>query len=95
MDNHTRSSFAKMADSFLKADHLSMEEEGLKKAGSDLQGDITELIRGCTMTGDSHNQLHVYLTGYIAAVTSLSESGRIEDAKKVKRYLEGYGEYFE
>jgi hypothetical protein len=47
------------------------------------------------MTGDAHDQLHVYLTGYIPAVETLSESGRIEDAKKVTRYLEEYDEYFE
>lgn len=95
MDDHTRSSFAKMADSFLKTDYFSMEGEGLKKAGADLQDNINELIKGCTMTGDAHDQLHMYLTGYIAAVASLSESGRIEDAEKIRGYLEKYVEYFE
>jgi hypothetical protein len=95
MDDHTRSSFVKMAASFLNTDHLSIEGEGLKKSGSDLQVQIGELIKGCTMTGDAHDQLHVFLTGYIPAVAALKESGRIEDAKKVKDYLEIYDEYFE
>jgi len=47
------------------------------------------------MTGDAHDQLHVYLTGYIPAVAALSESGGIEDATKVRYYLENYSEYFE
>jgi hypothetical protein len=95
MDDHTRSTFVKMAASFLNKDHLSVEGEGLKKAGSDLQVQIGELIKGCTMTGEAHDQLHVYLMGYMPAVDALSESGRIEDAKKVKHYLEIYDEYFE
>ena len=95
MDDHTRASFAKMATSFLNADHLSLEGEGLMKAGADLQDDLDDLIQGCTMTGNAHNQLHVYLTGYIPAVAALSESGQIEDARKVAHYLEIYGNYFE
>jgi hypothetical protein len=39
--------------------------------------------------------LHVYLTGYMPAVASLSDSGQIEDAEEVTHYLEKYGEYFE
>lgn len=95
MDEHTRSSFIKMAGSFLNADHTSLEGEGLKQAGADLQLDLDGLIKGCTMTGDAHNQLHVYLTGYIPAVQALSESGKVEDAKKVKHYLEIYDDYLE
>ncbi|MCP4007064.1 MAG: hypothetical protein GY725_23025 [bacterium] len=95
MDAHTRSSFAQMANSFLTADHSALKEEGLKKMGSDLQGEIKNLIQGCTMTGEAHDQLHTYLGGYVAAVASLSKSGRIEDARKIKHYLEEYGEFFE
>ncbi len=95
MDEHTRSSFAQMAGSFLTADHISLEGEGLKQVGAGLQTDLDGLIKGCTMTGEAHNQLHVYLTGYIPAVQALSESGKLEDAKKVKHYLEIYDDYLE
>jgi len=95
MDDHTRSSFVKMTTLFIDTDYLSMEEEGLKKSGSDLQVQLGELIKGCTMTGEAHDQLHVYLMGYMPAVATLSESGRMEDAKKVKHYLEIYDDYFE
>lgn len=84
-----------MAASFLDADPLSLEGEGLKKAGSDLQDQVNGLIQGCTMTGEAHGQLHVYLAGYIPAVAALAGSGRSEDAQKVKYYLEKYTEYFE
>jgi hypothetical protein len=95
MDDHTRAIFVKMAKSFLDSDYLSLEGDSLKSAGSDLKVHVGELIRGCTMTGEAHDQLHVYLTGYIPAVAALSETGRIEDAKKVKNYLEIYDQYFE
>ena len=95
MDDHTRSVFTKMATSFLSADHASLGEDGLKQAGSDLREDINALIQGCTMTGAAHDQLHVYLGGYMPAVAALSDSGRLEDARKVQHYLEQYGNYFE
>ena len=95
MDDHTRSVFARMATSFLDPEQEPQDGEALKKAGSDLQVLVNELIQGCTMTGASHDQLHVYLTGYMPAVAELSKSGRSEDAETVTRYLERYDEYFE
>ena len=95
MDDHTRSVFAKMAGSFLATDHRALEAEDLKKAGAALQVDLNELIQGCTMQGEAHNQLHVYLTGYMPAVAALAEAGRMEDAKTVTHYLEKYDDYFE
>ncbi len=95
MDDHTRSVFAKMAASFSSSDHLAEEGEGLKKAGTALRADIDDLIAGCTMTGEAHDQLHKYLTGYIPAVTALAESGGVEQAEKVGHYLDRYDEFFE
>lgn len=95
MDDHTRSSFARMAASFSDSDLHSLDGDGLKKAGADLKILTDELIQGCTMTGDAHEQLHVYLSGFMPAVSALSKSGGIEDAGKVRRYLEKYDEYFE
>ena len=95
MDDHTRLVFAKMAGSFLQSDYSSLNKEELKKAGSNLKLNINELIQGCTMDGDAHNQLHLYLTGYIPAVSALSDSGQIADAEKVKHYLKNYEKYFE
>ncbi len=95
MDDHTRSSFARMETYFLDSDQRSMDGDSLKKAGADLQILTKELIQGCTMNGKAHEQLHVYLSGFMPAVSALSKSGGIEDAGKVKRYLEKYDEYFE
>jgi hypothetical protein len=95
MDDHTRTSFAAMAATFASKDHAAMSTDDLKELGTSLRTDINGLIQGCTMTGDSHNQLHVFLTGYIAAVDELTESGQLQDAVKIKQFLHGYTEFFE
>ncbi len=95
MDEHTRTSFAKMATSFLDADPQPVAAEDLKAAGANLNTLINELIMGCTMIGPGHDQLHVYLVGYMPAVAALASAGRTEDAETVTRYLEAYDEFFE
>ena len=95
MDDHTRSSFATMATSFLAQNHATLGTDGLKEVGASLRQDINSLIQGCTMAGASHDQLHVLLTGYIAAVDALAESGQLQDAVKVKHFLESYNDFFE
>ena len=95
MDDHTRSAFASMASSFPGDDLASRSAEELKAIGAGLQHNITALIQGFTMTGEAHNQLHIVLTGYMAAVNSLAESGGLDDANTIKHYLEEYDEYFE
>lgn len=95
MDEHTRSAFASMADTFPADGLASLNSEQLKEAGAVLQGQLTGLIRGCTMQGAAHDQLHVFLTGFMPAVKALSENGQPADAETVKLYLEGYDEYFE
>jgi len=95
MDEHTRAIFLEMAISFANYDHSAMDSDDLKKVGANLQTDIDTLIQGCTMTEEAHDQLHIFLTGYIPAVTALTENGQLEDAKKVAHYLNGYQHYFQ
>lgn len=95
VDVHTKTVFAKMAASFLGSDHSSMKADELKKAGADLDLLIRDLVQGCTMTGEAHDQLHVLLAAYMPTVSDLSENGRIEDAQLARLCLERYAEYFE
>ncbi len=95
MDEHTRASFSTMADSFLDLDTSTQETETLQQKGTELRAELNELIRGCTMTGTAHDQLHLYLTGYIPAVAALEEKGGHEEAQKVQFYLQEYSNYFE
>jgi len=97
MDEHTRSSFKKMVASFKASDHSTVA--GLQNIGGELRGQVNELLKGCTMDGAAHNQLHIFMTGYIPAVDSLSSSVELETGKrqamKIKEYLEVYDTYFE
>jgi len=94
MDDHTRAIFLEMAATFSSLDHSAMDNDGMKKVGTNLQTDIDTLIQGCTMTEEAHDQLHIFLTGYIPAVTALAEKGQLEDAKEVAHYLNSYQHFF-
>lgn len=95
MDDHTRLSFAKMAESFRDVDASTLDTDELKQAGDGLRNDLDELIKGCTMTGPDHDQLHVYLMAFIPAMTTLQESGQLNDAQEVQHLLAIYEDYFE
>lgn len=95
MDTHTRDSFVRMVNIADDVDLTVTDYQGLKTFGSNLLNELDLLIKGCTMTGDAHDQLHVYLTGYIPAVQALAKSGRLADAKDVIYYLKLYGDYME
>ena len=51
------------------------------------------------MAGNAHDQLHVFLTGYIPAVELLASSNDLESgsdqAIKVKGFLDIYDDFFE
>ncbi len=96
MDEHTRSSFKKMEASFASSDQGTIS--GLKNIGGELRGQINDLLKGCTMEGPAHDQLHIFMMGYIPAVDSLSSSDELKigegQAVKVKEYLDLYDAYF-
>lgn len=89
MDEHTREMFAVMA-------HRITEHKGeLKPLGEALEDDLDKLVRGCTMTGSAHDELHRFLIHYVPAVSNLADSGAEESFLRVKKLLEAYPMYFE
>ena len=88
MDEHTRSMFKAMASRVKTGGDT-------RSLGGGLQTDLDKLIQGCTMTGEAHNQLHVFLTAYIPAVHEVSESGTDEALTEVQDLLAEYPAYFE
>lgn len=87
-DEHTRTIFATMRA------RLDSELSG-KELGAALEGDLQKLIQGCTMPGEAHKQLHVFLMGYLPAVAHLSESGHEHARESVVSLLDEYPKYFQ
>ena len=63
-----------------------------------LNVDKNYVIKNCTMKGDSHDNLHVWLLPLIAKIDALSEANTIEEAAKLKQSIEEnvneYSDYF-
>ena len=88
MDSHTRKMFAVMSQ--------RVKDGGeSKQLGVMLHNDLQQLIKGCTMTGAAHDQLHVFLMPYMSAVKDLSETGSVTAFKAVEQALDDYSLYFE
>lgn len=88
MDDHTRSMFQAMT--------ARLESGGQPgELGKGLQADLEKLIQGCTMTGEAHDQLHVFLMAYMPAVRELAESGATGSVDRVEGLLNEYPKYFE
>jgi len=92
MDGHTRSLFAKMAK---RVEGKGHNIETAKKLGLALDADIDELIRGCTMTGDAHGELHKFLVVLMPAVEELASSGGEGKLAVVRDLLDSYPRFFE
>lgn len=96
MDDHTRTMSQMMQKTFLAADHSTLE--GLNAAGTTLEEQMQELITGCTMTGNAHEQLHVFLSEHIPTINALAKADEYpiarENAIRLKGQLETYQKHF-
>lgn len=96
MDKHTRIMSVKMNDTFFNSDHST--QASLNSLGIKLEKQLNELIAGCTMDGEAHNQLHLFLTDYIPTVQDLAKAKNLDMARrsaiKLKGYLEAYKKHF-
>ncbi len=56
------------------------------------------VIKKCSMKGDSHDNLHVWLLPLMAKINALSETKSIKDASKlkesIKENIDAYNDYF-
>lgn len=60
-----------------------------------LLSEFTDVLKKCTMKGESHEQLHHYLLPLKADIEKLSEAPSKEELEAIKSYLETYTNYFE
>jgi len=96
MDGHTRAMLLKMEKTFFGADHST--QSGLNAAGAKLEKQLDDLIAGCTMHGEAHDQLHIFLSDYIPTIRHLAKAEDYDAARgsaiKLKGQLEMYKKYF-
>ena len=59
---------------------------------------MDHLVDGCTMDGEAHSQLHLFLSEYIPTVDRLADAGDYaaarEEAIALKGHFETYKQYF-
>jgi len=97
MDDHTRKITKEMRATFTTSDHSTVV--GLNSLGRQLRVQLDNLIKECTMTGQAHEQLHIFLNSYIPAVDSLTSSNDIKSGTQkaidINNLLDTYQKYFE
>ena len=68
------------------------------KTGQDLNSEMKKIFSECTMKGEAHNQLHLYLIPLVKQFRSLEEAETIEIAaeqnKKIIAHLNTYNVFF-
>jgi hypothetical protein len=98
MDEHTRNAI-KNLDSLLKSQQPVKSIEESKLLGKKLDEELILLIRGCTMEGPAHDQLHVFLGYFYPMVQDLKKETEVESSKKILAKMENlfveYHKYFE
>lgn len=91
MDEHTRKSIARMKQ--------LVEGEETATLGKSLAGEFHDLMKGCTMQGEPHNQLHVFLNELMPGILALSSDENDAEFKaereKVQKLIKEYYLYFE
>ncbi len=97
MDDHTRAAFADVRAAVTTA---SVETPADAAAlATTLDAHLKTLISGCTMTGASHDQLHVFLTTFMPAIEALGKATDTADAKarlaELRRQVDAYDAHFE
>ncbi|MFT6395500.1 MAG: hypothetical protein ACJAYU_000242 [Bradymonadia bacterium] len=97
MDEHTRGMFVAINATVASASMTSIEDSA--QAAQTLDGQLQQLVAGCTMDGSAHDELHKFLVAYIPAIGQLAEADSVETANEsmtaVKALLAEYALHFE
>lgn len=96
-DESTRRSAAGMIEAVSRDPEPS--RGAYQALGAELARRNRELIEGCTMQGPAHENLHVFLGHYMAAIASLENADSVEEGRRalgeVREQLALYQEHFE
>jgi len=91
MDGHTRNSIARMKQ--------LVQGNETDTLGKSLAGEFHDLMKGCTMQGEAHDQLHVFLNELMPGILALPADGDDVEFKagreRIRKLLQEYERYFE
>lgn len=97
MDEHTRAVFAKLRDAVSGESPASLQE--VSALANSLDGHLKELVAGCTMTGEAHDQLHIFLTSFMPSVEAFAKESDLAKAREMHQGLQTaiieYDRFFE
>ncbi len=98
VDEHTRTSAKKIAGLVNSSETIHSVEDARTLAGA-LDEELDVLVRGCTMTGPAHDQLHMFLVALFPKVEELKEKTDTSDLQSTREeigsLLEAYENHFE
>lgn len=98
VDDPTRASAARLAKLAGEAPNLESRDDA-RALGEALDRELDVLVKGCTMTGPAHDQLHAFLTAFIPQVEKLKHETAVDELRRVKgevdSLLEAYERHFE
>lgn len=98
-DKHTDDSVQVMESTFKKFQAESGNQLEYQNLGKELEEQLKKLIAGCTMKGEAHTQLHLFIEQLNSPLKELSEGKDVnvqkEALNKTGKKLEEFHHFFE
>lgn len=95
-DEHTNKSVAKMHE--MVEQFKMQKEKNYTELVANLKAETQNLVKGCTMDGAAHDQLHIWLNDYMKLIVKLSDDadsqGKEIALNNLAESLHHYSEYF-
>ena len=83
VDEHTRLSAARITEILSGAEAIHSADDA-RALAEQLDGELKNLVNGCTMTGSAHDQLHVVLVALFPKVEALKNKTDVADLRGVR-----------
>lgn len=81
MDASTRASIKKM-NLLFESTNLLTDIDSFNRFAYRFDAELDSLIRSCTMSGEAHNQLHIFIQEIFQPLEELKVDSVLQDAKK-------------
>jgi hypothetical protein len=79
--------------------YINDQETDYQSLAEELKGQTELLIQSCTMTGESHEELHKWLHPHITLISDLGKAEDVESANKIisdiQASFENYHHFFQ